>query len=84
MSIKNELLCKGYYCDDFLRLKHTYDTSGASYSREILLAIGWFISNQKIIEKFIYNTSCAFDFECGKELALEVKINFSFDFVFCL
>ena len=62
---------KGFYCDDFLKLENDFDTTNGS-SREVLLAAGWFISNQKLFEKFVYNVDCAFDFECAKDVALEV------------
>jgi hypothetical protein len=71
-SIKNELMRKGYYCDDFLKIKHDFDTSINDSTREVLLAAGWFISNQKLFEKFVYNTDCAFDYECAKDNAFEV------------
>lgn len=69
LCIKNELMRKGYYSEDFLKLTHSFENGS---SREILVAIGWYISTQNILKKFINNCHTAFDYEFSRELALEV------------
>ena len=66
---------KGYYCDEFLRIPNDFES--VSSCREVLLAAGWFITNQNLFDKFIANSDCAFDYECAKDSALEVILFFS-------
>ena len=79
------------------KLENDFDTTNGS-SREVLLAAGWFISNQKLFEKFVYNVDCAFDFvfcatvpllegdsevqNCSSNLFSEAAL-LKFDYILC-
>ncbi|CAF0768127.1 unnamed protein product [Brachionus calyciflorus] len=67
--LKEELLKLGYSCDDFFKLKSSFDENDTS-SREILISIGWLISSYEIIKLFIANSNSLLDEEYFKENAL--------------
>jgi hypothetical protein len=49
-TVKKEMLKLGYSCKDFMNLK---DSFSEGHSQEVLLAAGWLISTQEIIDIFI-------------------------------
>lgn len=60
----------GYECEDLYKLEETFESEKAS--RDLLIAISWFISTYGIVDLFANNSQCLIDEEYFKETALKV------------
>jgi hypothetical protein len=74
VKIKYELAKRGYGSPEFFDIENKNDTGDNCSSREILLAICWYLSKQKLVHQFITNANTPFDLEMPNELANEVCI----------
>ena len=60
MEIKRDIAKLGYSSKVFFDLLYSFEDDD---SREILIAVGWLISNQELIDVFILRTSHSFDYK---------------------
>ena len=63
MEIKRDIAKLGYSSKEFFDLPYSFEDGD---SREILIAVGWLVSSQELIDVFILRTSHSFDEEYFK------------------